>query len=234
MSIRKLNLALLLCIVFSCSNTPRMELTGRVNDLKKGTIYLQKIQDSTLIVVDSVSIDGEPDFNFSTPISSPEVFYLTLKKNDTNSLIERMPFFAEAKPMSITTSLSRFGVEATITGSENQAKLEQYQKILKRYQDRNLEYIEHLLEAQTKGDTAKTAAITNQQDKLLARKYLATVNFALQNASLEVAPYLLISDAYGVNRSLADTVYKSLTPKVKTSLYGKMLDAYIQQLDSIN
>ena len=57
-----------------------MILTGTVDGLRKGTLYLQKIQDSTLVNIDSVVVNGNPEFQFKTEIESPEIYYLYLKK----------------------------------------------------------------------------------------------------------------------------------------------------------
>ena len=64
---------------------------------------------------------------------------------------DRIAFFAEAKPMTINTTLKNFAVKATITGSENQNKLNEYYKILDRYNFQNLELIEKSFTAKQKG-----------------------------------------------------------------------------------
>ena len=58
------------------SNEDKMTLTGNVKGLKKGTLLLQKIQDSVLVSVDSVLVNGSSLFSFKETILEPEIYYL--------------------------------------------------------------------------------------------------------------------------------------------------------------
>jgi hypothetical protein len=62
----------------------------------------------------------------------------------------------------------------------------------------------------------------------LKLKYLAALNFAKNNNDLEVAPYLMLAKVYDVNVNYLDTIYNSLTPKIKDSKYGKALKSLIK------
>ena len=41
-----------------------MTVTGKVKGLKKGTIYLQHIPDTSLVVIDSLKVEGDGSFLF--------------------------------------------------------------------------------------------------------------------------------------------------------------------------
>ena len=76
---------LCLLIIIGCDKAPKPEentmiLSGTINGLRKGTLYLQKIKDSLMVNVDSVKVNGNPDFKFKTEIESPEIYYLYLNK----------------------------------------------------------------------------------------------------------------------------------------------------------
>ena len=46
---------LLVLTIFSCSKVePNMAVTGQIKGLKKGTLYLQQLKDTMLVVLDSV------------------------------------------------------------------------------------------------------------------------------------------------------------------------------------
>ena len=70
-----------------------MIVKGKVEGLRKGTLFLQKIQDTILVNVDSTLVKGTPQFEFRTPIETAEVFYLYLDKEDGDSLNDRILFF---------------------------------------------------------------------------------------------------------------------------------------------
>src|SRR5690606_41835089 len=57
-----------------------------IKGLKKGTIYLKKEQDTAIVTVDSVIINGIPDFELHSNIESPEIFYLYLEDRKSTRL----------------------------------------------------------------------------------------------------------------------------------------------------
>jgi len=205
-----------------------MTLTGQVKGLKKGTLLLQKIEDSLLITVDSVLINGKDEFNFSEEIESPEIYYLYVKINNGILQDDRLAFFAEPNEMTIKTTLKNFAVKASITGSENQDKLNEYNKIIERYNFKNLELIEKSFTAKQKGYDSLASTYEASQKSLITKKYLATINFALNNSDYEIAPYLMINQVRDSKVKYLDTVYKALNQNIKDSKYGKALESLIQ------
>lgn len=205
-----------------------MHLKGQVKGLKKGTIILQKFEDTLLVSVDSVSVNGDSGFEFSEEIMSPEVYYLYVRLKDGTLNDNRIPFFAEPGELTINTTLKNLAVDARIEGSKNQDKLKEYQKLLSRFAVRKLEYIEASFNALKDGNDSLAASIEKQRNSLVVSKYLMTVNFAINNNDYELAPYLLLSEDHDSSIKYFDTVYNSLTPKVKDSKYGKELESFIE------
>jgi hypothetical protein len=209
-----------------------MELSGTIKGLKKGTVYLQKLEDTSLIDIDSVFIDGEPIFHFERQLEQPEVHYLYLKLKDGSFLDVRLPFFAEATNIKIATDLENFILGARITGSVNQDKIYEHQRIMDRFSDKNLEIIEQLFEAQRQEDDSLISVLDKKQRSLITSRYLATVNFSLSNNELEVAPYLMSHVIPDINKKYLDTVYQTLNPDIKNSIYGKDLEKLIQSKET--
>jgi hypothetical protein len=219
----------LMTLVVSCTDIENeMLLTGSVEGLKKGTLLLQKFEDTLLISVDSLVIDGDPKFTFTEEIVSPEVYYLYLRLENGTLLDDRIPFFAEPAKINIETSLKKFGNDVRITGSENQAKLESYKELIKRFNNKNLDLIEREFKARQEGNDSIVLELKKQQNKIIASKYLATVNYALQQKDYEVAPYLILSEVYDANLKYLDTVYAVLNPDIKESKYGMELNSFIK------
>ncbi|PVW16339.1 DUF4369 domain-containing protein [Marixanthomonas spongiae] len=219
-------------ILSACSKSNpanQMTLSGNVKGLKKGTLLLQKAEDSLLVSVDSVSVDGDPNFTFIEEIESPEIYYLYLRLKDGTLREDRIPFFAEPGKIAINTSLKKFGDDYIIRGSENQKALEAYKKLMKRFANKNLDLIKEELTAQKDNNDSLLKAIKRKRLTALSSKYLATVNFAINNKDKAVAPYLLLTEIYDANVKYLDTVYTSLTPKVKDSKYGTLLESYIAE-----
>ena len=204
-----------------------MHLSGQVKGLKKGTILLQKFEDTLLVSVDSVNVNGDSSFEFSEEIASPEVYYLYVRLKDGTLNDERIPFFAEPGEISIQTTLKNLAIDARIEGSGNQDVLKEYKKLLSRFAARELDQIESNFNALKEGNDTLVKSIEKRRNSLAVSKYLMTVNFAINHNDLELAPYLMLSEGYDSNIKYLDTVYKSLTPKIKDSKYGKALESFI-------
>ncbi|WP_081211383.1 DUF4369 domain-containing protein [Salegentibacter sediminis] len=228
---KKLSLLLLILIGVSACSTKESNLVVKTNikGLKKGTVYLQKIEDTLLVNLDSVVINGNSEFQLETYIESPQMMYLSLDKVDNSEFNDRLDFFADKGEVIITTSLEKFEEDAKIIGSRNQEKLIEYRKIQKRFNDRNLDLIKESFEAEKDGDEERLMEIDKKYENLLKRRYLYTVNYAINNKDLEIAPYLALSEVFDANIKYLDTIYTSLDKKVQKSLYGKELERFLKE-----
>ena len=217
-----------LFFIFSCGKKESdLIVKGQIKGLQKGTIYLQRYQDTTLVVSDSLVVNGEQPFELHSTLESPEVFFLFLDKNSTEK--DAITFFADKGVTEINTTLKNFVFDAKIKGSKQQTTFEDYQKIMSRFTGRSLELIKENFEAQRDSDTSKLRRIEKEQNSLLKRKYLYTVNFAINNKDSEVAPYLALTEIYDARLNLLDTINNSLNESIKASKYGKKLQEYIDK-----
>lgn len=215
---------LVIMLLSACTSKQNMKLTGTVEGLKKGTLILQKIEDSLLVSIDSITIDGDSNFEFNRDVKSPEMHFLYLRLKDGTLLDERIPFFAEAGEIQIHSSLKKFANDVIISGSTTQTKYEEYQKIIKRFTNQNLDFLAEEFEARKENNDSLAQAIQFNMDQVLKRKYLASVNFAMNNNDSEIAPFIATNSIMDANKKYLDTIYSSLTPRIKESLYGKRLE----------
>lgn len=212
-------------LVVSCGDNPDETLivTGTIKGLKKGTLYLQHIPDSTLISVDSLAINGDGNFTFKTILRSPEVFYLYLDKKDNNDINDRITFFAEPGTIKINTDWNTFDTTAKITGSESNKILEQYRETMSGINKRNLEI---MLKASQTDNALNQISIDSLQgisDRNTQRGYAFAINFALNNKDSYVAPYIALKEIPDANKKYLDSIYSLLSPEVSDSKYGKEL-----------
>lgn len=225
---KKLLALLVVILIVACAKeSSNFTLKGNIKGLKKGTVYLQRLQDSTLVTIDSLTINGNSEFELHTELESPEMLFLKLQKHDNEQHI--IPFFADQGITEINSNLKNFEYETTIKGSKQQEKFEEYKKMMSRFNDQNLDLIKDNFEAQKDNDTTKLNRTVKNHDNLIKRRYLYTVNFAINNKDSEIAPYLLLSEIYDANIKYLDTVNNVLTPEVKASKYGKELQQYINE-----
>lgn len=215
-----------LFIVSSCAtDNSNFTLKGTIKDLKKGIVYLQKVDNNTLVSIDSLHIIGEAPFELRTHLKEPEVLFLTLDKNGDESGM--IPFFAAEGITEISTTLKNFFLDAKIKGSEQQEKLEEYKVMMDKFKDKNLDLIKNNLEALQSNDSLKIDSSSKEYNNLIIRKYLYTINFAINNKESEIAPYLAISEISDANLKYLDTINKVLPPEIKTSKYGQELQELI-------
>ena len=222
-------LAILSIVLFiSCTDNSKnkMSVQGEVIGLKKGTLYLQKIENGVLSTVDSTKMVGSSLFALESSINTAELHFLSLDKNNEMTI----PFFGEVGTITINTNLDNFVLQAKISGSKNQDILENYNKISSKFQDQNLDMIKEDFEAQVAKDKEKLDVLAKKSKQLLRRKYLYTTNFAIMNADSEVAPYLALKMLADANIKLLDTINKSLSEKIKNSSYGKELNSFVEKI----
>ncbi len=212
----------------SCSKNGNFTVTGTVKGLKKGTLYLQEIQDTLLVNLDSLQVDGNPDFEFTTDLKEPQIMYLHLDKKDASDYDDRILFFAEPGEMTITTSLKDFERFAAIIGSNNQIKWNDFQKINAQFNDQNLDLIKNSFDAQKSGNQEAILKYDDSLNQLLLRRYRYTGNFAITHKDFEIAPYIVLTQIPDASISYLDTIYKSFPQKTQKSMYGKQLKDLIQ------
>jgi len=214
----------LLLLTFSCStNEKKMIVSGNIDGLKKGTIYLQKQQDSIILSIDSILLEGNSNFKLETEINEPDIYYLYLDKNDGDSLNDIITFFGNNGEINIKTSLKNFDSSYEISGSKNTELLQEYFSIIRKFNLQNLDLLEIFYKAQIENNQAKIDSVNTQIENLIKRKYLYTLNFATNNSEFEISPYLAVSQIADANQEFLLKLYDTLSEKIKNSKYGKIL-----------
>lgn len=209
------------------ANSENFTLKVNIKGLKKGMVYLQKENDSTIINLDSLAIKGQSEFELHTTIEEPELLYLKLAMNDNKD--NYIPFFADKGITEITTSLENFNFDFEIKGSKQQALLKEYLIHMRRLQDQNLNLISAKFLAQKNKDSNAVDSIVNASERLTKRKFSHAIQFALNHNDNEIAPYIALYEIPEANPIYLDSIYKSLTEPIKTSFYGTKLQKFISE-----
>ena len=221
-------------VMMSCKNEPKNTsstvFTGEIKGAKTGKLYLFRTQDSLIRIIDSAVFNGNGKFNFDLAFEEREVVYLGFDKGITQSPDNNLMVFLSPGTTNLETTVDKFYADAKVTGSKNHELWTKYKEMVSRYTDKNLELIELHFKAIRNKNQPLVDSITTLQDKILKRKYLQTLNFALQNKDYEIAPYLLLSEIPDANVKFLDSINKSLSEKVKKSKYGLMLNDYLESI----
>ena len=229
---KKVYLALLTTVVLaSCSSseqTKDLTLTGTIKGLKSGTVYIQKYQDTSLVMLDSIKIDGNSSFESQLDLAEPEMLYIILDRGVTATIDNSLLVFAEPGKIDVQTDLKHFYASAKVTGSKNHDLYQNYLKMNSKYNDQLHDLLQLDMDNFKAGKATNTPEIIEKRQLVLKKKYLAAINFAVNHKDYEIAPFVALSEISDANVKYLDTINKSLTPKISKSKYGKMLADYVE------
>tara|TARA_B100000579_G_C22761704_1_gene819288 strand:+ start:647 stop:1333 length:687 start_codon:yes stop_codon:yes gene_type:complete len=221
---KKALIIMLTVLIMGCnSSKDNMSVTGNVDGLMKGTLYLQSQKDSVVINLDSIYLKGDGNFKLSTYIDEPDIFYLYLDKQDGDSLNDIITFFGNKGDIQINTRLSTFDSSFEIYGSENSDLLNEYNSIIRKYNLQNLDLLEIFYNAQIEKNQTRIDSANSELENMIRKKYLYTLNFSITNSENEISPYIAVSQIPDANIELLRKVYDTLPEKIKNSKYGKIL-----------
>lgn len=223
-------------LIVACQqkSTSDFQLSGKISGLKQGTLYLQQLQDSMIVVVDSFVFDGKDDFMLKADIKEPEMLYLVLDRGQTNSLDNSIEFFAEPKPMTLNTNIELFYADAQFEGSQNHDLYVTFAKTMSNFRNKNLEQFEQQLRANKLNKPYRIDSIQKIIDHNTKRMYLYAINFAITNKDKSIAPYIAVTNLYEARTKYLDTIQQQLPSDIANSKYGKMLNEVIQERKQLN
>ncbi|WP_299159903.1 DUF4369 domain-containing protein [uncultured Tenacibaculum sp.] len=216
-------------MAFACSSKKEgnMVVKGQIKGLKKGTLYLQKMNDTVLVAVDSMALLGDDKFILTDNVESPVMYYLTFNGNAKD---KHLMFFGEKGEITINDNIEEFGFKPEIIGSKNQDVMKKFREIDRRFKDQRLDFIQKDFEARKSQDEDLIKQVEADYKKMIRRRFLFSTNFAVTNADSEAAPYIALSELFDANIQLLDTINNSLTDKVKNSDYGKRLQKFVSDI----
>ena len=225
---KKILLIGLLLLIIACSQEKElgnMIVQGKIKGVKKGTLYLKKMKDTVVVSVDSIRLFGKDTFTLIDNISSPEMYFLSLDQNKSI-----LSFFGEEGTISISDKVEKFGISPVIEGSSNQKILENYKETASKFQAKQLDLLAANMQAQKENDLETSQSLRKQAEKQNLKKYIYTINFALNNSDSEAAAFITLTELVNANVKYLDSINNSLTKKVQQSFYGKKLKEFIADI----
>jgi len=218
----------LLLLIVACSKEKElgnMVVQGKIKGIKKGTLYLKKMRDTLIVSIDSIHLFGKDSFTLSDNITSPEMYFLSLDQNQST-----LSFFGEEGIITVNDQIEKFGISPRIDGSNNQKILEKYKEVANKFQDKQLDLLAANMQAQIDSDIETSQSLRKQAEKQNLKKYIFTINFALNNSDTEAAAYITLTELVNANVKYLDSINNSLTKKVKQSYYGEKLAEFIKKI----
>ena len=202
-----------------------MTVKVKVENFKKGNIYLQKISDSALINIDSIFIKKNESIILKHNIDSPELFYLNLDVSDIDNRIE---FFGEKGEINIDTSLEKFNSDFKISGSSIDSLYRDYLSVIKKFNNQKLDLIQlsfNLTKTELDDSLIK---VQNQIKSLDKRQYLYNLNYTVSNGNSFISPLVAINEFSEAGKIVLDTIKNSMSKQVLESKYGKIFSDIVK------
>ena len=222
----KLYYILFLLFIIGCvDESQKSTINLDVKGLKKGTLVLKKLSDSSFVKLDSFIVNSGDKINFSVLLDQPEMLFIDLKLNE-GSDIKTLNFFAEKSKIDIVTNLENFGYELVVKGSKNDSIYRNYISLNKKFNDQKLDLFKRSFEKSKSNDLDSLKIIEDLVVNINKRQFLHNANFAVRSSEFEISPYIALTDLYE-SKKILDTVYKSLSARIKNSKYAKQLKSII-------
>ena len=202
-----------------------MTVNVKVENFKKGNVYLQKISDSALINVDSIFVKKNESIILKYNIDSPELFYLNL---DVSNIENRIEFFGEKGEINIDTSLEKFNSDFKISGSSIDSIYRDYLSVIKKFNNQKLDLIQlsfNLTKTELDDSLIK---VQNQIKSLNKRQYLYNLNYTVSNGNSFISPLIAINEFSESGKIVLDTIKNSMSKQVLESKYGKIFSDIVK------
>ncbi len=211
-------LVALIGLISGCTHQQKGNLLieGNVRGLRNGNLLLKQIIKDSLKQIDSIKVDGDENFVFDTHIDEPQILILELPEIKDGKIL----FFADQGKVSIKTTLEQFAVNPIIKAGENQKLWKEYQNIIRKFNDNNLDLIKARVEALQKKNQTKADSIDQKRISIKKRQIKYALNFIFNHKDKAIAPYIGLTEFHDNPKAL-DTIFGMLSDEMKESVYAK-------------
>ncbi len=209
---------LIVLLILSCSiEQENFELSGKIHGLENGTIYLiESNNNGEEIILDSTGIDYSSSFLLKSYIKEPQILTLRLGKSNVNEI----EFFAETGKMRLITSNKRFQFDAKFLGSKQQSNLDEFNTYLIKFEEEDIDLLEHQIQASIKGNQKEIDSISTLREKNYKRKILFIINYIKNKKEEIISPYLALKYNQDVQSDYLTEIYNSYNKEISESKYG--------------
>jgi hypothetical protein len=218
-----------LLINISCNSNKHKEgnliVKGQIKGLRLGHLLLKQIKKDSFNTIDSINVDGNENFIFYTDIDQPQIMLLELPEVKDGRILF---FAAPGDTIDIFSYVESFGISPRIKGGVNQNKRNEYDKMIKQFNNKELDLIKERFDAAKAGYNRIADSLNKRINSLQKKRKLYALNFIFNNKDKAIGPYIAMMEFYDNPKAL-DTVYKVLTDEVKQSVYGKEIQKILSK-----
>ncbi|PKQ65150.1 hypothetical protein BZG02_04810 [Labilibaculum filiforme] len=210
----------------ACTSKEEYKLTGKVEGVTEGKVFLSKLQDNKLVKTDSTEMTAT-GFTFQGTVASPDLYYIQL--DGQGGAIQ---VFLENSIITVDANVENLR-EAKVLGSANQDILGGFGDIQKGFQEKQQALYAEYQKAGEEKNQVVMDSIEAEFNKSEADKLIASKEFVKLNGATPAAAFL----AYQITSSLEvaemEEVYALLSENALASSYATLIKEKIEVLKKV-
>ena len=205
----------------SCTSVDQYKLTGKVEGMTEGMVYLSKLQDNKLVKTDTATMTAT-GFSFEGTVASPDLFYIELEGQRG-----AIQLFLENSVITIDADVKNLG-EAKVEGSANQDVFVAFGGLQKGFQEKQQAlYANYQKVAEAKNKFAMDS-IEAEFNKSEEAKFVASKEFVKTNSNFIASAFVAYRISSSLEPSEMEDVYALLSEEAKKSSYAMLIQEKIE------
>ncbi|BAX80712.1 TlpA disulfide reductase family protein [Labilibaculum antarcticum] len=210
----------------SCTSADQYKLTGKVEGMTEGKVYLSKLQDNKLVKTDSTEMTAN-GFSFEGTVTSPDLYYIELEGQRG-----AIQVFLENTAIAVDANVENLR-EAKVVGSSNQDILTAFGELQKGYQEKQQAlYPEHQKAAEAKNQVAMDS-IEAEFNKSKADMFSASKEFLKLNRNTVAAAFVAYRISSPLEVAEMEEIYALLGEDAQKSSYATLIKDKIEVLKNV-
>lgn len=224
-------ISVFLAAFFAVSCTPEYDgyyIKGKLTGYDQGAAVLKRREENRFITLDSVPIE-HGRFTLKGKISEPQMCYIWI--SDTLPPIRLMLQNTAYSVKASTRDLNN----PVITGSPLQDRLEQYNAIIRPYEEKLDTVYYQMRVARNLGNSGLFDSLNSIFNSVEASEKSASLKFISENSDNVIGPYLLWGTlAYDLDLKQIMQLSSGFSPALDTTLYVQQIHHYIETLKRVS
>jgi peroxiredoxin len=212
-------------MISSCEPAAKNEftITGTVDSVFNGFVYLQRRVEAPLITIDSAQISGGK-FSLKGTVDYPEVYYLTIPATKSS-----VPFFIEPAEITVNINTKEFN-KTKILGSKTQTEYDRYLDQLDQYNARIRESYQMYNAAQEIGDQEKARYYDSTTNAIDTQREQFSKKYVLENNKSFISPYIIYRNSWRYGMEELEKSLNNFDTALTHSLYTGFMNEYLSTL----
>lgn len=206
-------------LAVSCSNEPKYILSGELEGITEGQVFLQKRESGEMVKLDSAIIENGIFEIIGGAVDYPEMYYLMVEGNTGYKML-----FVENQKISLNGHVDSL-FDASVEGSVTNSEYDSFNKGLEPYYDKNSEIYQKVKAAREAGDEEMADELNKQREVIFDEIKEYQMSFIKSNPGSYASPTILRSVIYGMGGEELESHINELEPEIReTKLIMDLID----------